>query len=137
MELTLTVKKQVEVKTLHVRAKVRYWEDATINGVEDKDGKLMPCRQNEMWCPIIDLETGRITNWETGTLASIHYKVCDAGSYYLKDSEGNTVASIEEDYVPSLLCPEENGYGDYIIMEVNNLGEIRGWEADLSDFEEG
>jgi hypothetical protein len=64
----------------------------------------------------------------------VHYKVCDAGSYFVKDAEGNTAMSIEWDYVPSILCPKERGYGDYIIMDIDENGFIQKWKADLSDF---
>jgi len=44
MKRTIKVEKEVDIKTLHVQANVRYWEDATVNGVEDEEGTLMPCR---------------------------------------------------------------------------------------------
>jgi hypothetical protein len=36
---------------LHVKAGVRYWEDATVNGEEDTDGSFIPFR-NEDYQPI-------------------------------------------------------------------------------------
>jgi hypothetical protein len=42
----------------------------------------------------------------------------------------------KDGYVPEIMCPEGNGYGDYIIMKVNENGYIANWDADLSDFEE-
>jgi hypothetical protein len=135
MKTTIKIEKEVEIKFLHVKAGVRYWEDATVNDVEDVNGDLIPCRDGNLWCPVIDIDSGQITNWTKGVVADIHYKVCDAGSYYLKDSEGNTLLSIDNDYVPSILCPSENGYGDYIIMTVNADGMIQDWDgSDLSDF---
>lgn len=137
MKTTIKTSKEVDIKTLHVEAGVRYWEDATVNGVEDKTGDLIPCKEGDLWKPVIDLELGKILNWKQGTTADIHYKVCDAGSYYLKDESGETVLSIEQDYVPSLLCPAENGYGDYIIMKVDEFGQIHNWNPDLRDFTSG
>lgn len=135
MKKTITVLKEVDLKTLHVEAGVRYWEDSTVNDQEEtEDDPKIPFKEGELWKPVIDLETGYITNWPKGTKASVHYKVCDAGSYYIKDAEGNTVLSIVNDCVPSILCPSDNGYGDYIIMEINQDGKIANWEADLSDF---
>lgn len=40
--IKLKVEKEFDIKTLVVSANVRYWEDSTINGVEDKDGTLTP-----------------------------------------------------------------------------------------------
>jgi len=123
----------VDIKTLLVEAGVRYWEDATVNGVEDTDGHLIPCRDGDLWKPIIDVETGVITNWAKGTVAEIHYKVCDAGIYKLTDASGEVYLE-HEGYVRNMLCPEGNGYGDYIKMNVDADGKIANWKVDFSDF---
>lgn len=109
-------------------------EDATVNGVEDKDGSLMPFMEGGKWCPVINFETGIIKDWPKGTTADIHYKVCDDGSYSLIDETGESVLAIIEDYVPSILSPKENGYGDYIIMDVDENGQIADWLPDITDF---
>jgi uncharacterized protein YuzE len=129
------VKKEVEITTLEVNAGVRYWEDGEVNGVEDTNGDLIPCVKNGRWCPIIDVDSGIITNWKQGVTANVHYKVCDDGSYYLKDKDDNVVLSIESDYVPDTLCIEEQGYGDYIIMSIDENGKIVGWDFSLSGFQ--
>lgn len=73
MKLTTAVKQDVEVKYLRVRCGVRYWEDATVNGVRDDDGSRIPCRDGGgNWCPTIDLGTGKIENWPEGTTARLH-----------------------------------------------------------------
>ena len=43
-EITLAVATTTRVPVKYLRAEcgVRYWEDATVNGVEDTDGKLIP-----------------------------------------------------------------------------------------------
>jgi hypothetical protein len=134
MKTTVKIEKEVEVKTLEVAANVRYWEDSEINGVDDEMGDLTPFRKGDLWCPIIDIDSGIIKDWPQGTTASIHFKICDSGSYFLKDESGNTVLSIERDYVPSILCPKENGYGDYVIMDIDKKGQIKDWKADISSF---
>ena len=134
MNATITVKKKVEIKTLKVKAEVRYWEDAQIDGVSDENGTLTPCKNGDNWEPIIDVDTGKILNWEQGKKASIHFKVCDCCSWELNDENGEVVASLEDDYVPSSLCPKRDGYGDYIIMEIDEEGNIKGWSFDLNDF---
>jgi hypothetical protein len=136
MKFEVTVRKEIEVNALLVEAGVRYWEDAAVDGVDDEDGNLIPCRKGDCWCPIIELETGKILNWTEGITAEIHYKVCDAGAYSLLDHESNVIAKREDCYVPSLLCPSGAGYGDYIVMHVNETGVITGWKPDLSFFDE-
>lgn len=113
---------------LIVEAGVRYWEDATVNGQEDTEGTLIPCRSGELWKPIIELATGKIRDWPQGTTADIHYKVCDAGEYWLADAAGKLLRKYKGHYVPDhLLCVGDRGYGDYIIFNVGPDGVIEGW----------
>ena len=117
---------------LEVEAEPRYWEDATVDGVSDEDGSRIPLRNGGLWKPVIELSTGRILDWPAGTKAQIHYKVCDAGEYWLQDSARRRIAKYGSSYVPSRpLCPEKAGYGDYIIMEVGPDGQISGWRNEL------
>ncbi len=134
-QIEVNVKQKIEVKTIYVEAGVRYWEDATVDGVEDEKGDLIPCRDGDTWKPTIEIETGKILNWKQGVKADIHYKVCDDGTYSLMDSEFKRVATIDG-YVPKFMSPKENGYGDYIIMEVDENGIIQNWNPDLSVFED-
>ena len=135
MEITVTRKETVTVDRLRAQCGVRYWEDATVNGVVDEDGTLIPCRVGDYWCPTIILETGQIMEWPEGTIADIYYKVCDDGFYYLLAPSGEVV-SRRKGYVPSMLCPSKNGFGDYVIMSVGPDGVIEGWKASPSDFEQ-
>lgn len=134
MKVTIKVEKEVDIKYCQLKVEPRYWEDSTVDGVEDDDGDLIPCREGDLWCPLINIETGEIINWSKGTIADIHYKVCDAGSYYLQDENYKTILSIEDDYVPNSLIPGQ--YGDYIVMNVDINGNIKEWKTspNLSDF---
>jgi len=134
MKTKIKVSQEVVISTLEVRACARYWEDATVNGVEDTEGTLIPFRDGDYWCPIIDIDNGIIKDWPDGMTAQIHYKVCDDGSYWLKNEDDAVILSIEDDYVPKMLCPKENGYGDYIILDIDGYGKIDGWYIDLADF---
>ena len=133
MKITIQTKKEVEVKTLAVSAGVRYWEDATVNGVEDTNGDLIPCREDDYWCPNINVNTGQILNWKQGVKAAIHYKVCDDGAYDLQDEYGNHMYH-REGYVPSCMYPDADGFGDYIILSVDENGFIQNWQFDPEDF---
>jgi len=143
-ELQVSVKKSVPVKYIQAECGVRYWKDAEVNGEVDTDGSRIPAREGTAadndsfgggkWCPTIDLDTGIIENWPKGTTASVHYKVCDDGSYYLLDAESNVVKAIDG-YVPGIMCPEGDGYGDYVIMEIDGDGKIANWKVDLHEFE--
>lgn len=143
MKVTVIVEKEVELKTLLVKAGVRYWVDVVINGVKYSDDSpeddinskaSTPCVIGDLWMPEIEIETGKILNWKQGVKAEIHYKVCDCCGWELKDENGEVVLSAEDGYVPSTLCPKEKGYGDYIIMDIDENGMIADWEFDFSDF---
>lgn len=134
IETTQVVSK--EVKYLQAECGVRYWEDGEVNGSEDTDGELIPCRVKDAWCPTIDLETGVIQDWPAGTTASVHYKVCDAGMYRLLDADKNVAREIDG-YVPDIMCSGGSGYGDYVIMTIGADGKIENWNVNLEAFEEG
>lgn len=131
MKVRLTIEKDFEVKYLQVEVQVRYWEDSIFNGEYDVNGQI-PCREGDLWKPLIDIEYGIILNWVIGKTAQIHYKVCDGGVYTLLDSDKNKVIS-KEGYVPKIMCPKDSGYGDYIIMDIDENGKIADWEILLSD----
>lgn len=134
MIVELKVVKKFDVKTLLVKAGVRYWEDATVNGEnDDEDGSLIPCKNGDNWEPIIDIETGVITNWKAGYYAHIHYKVCDDGYYEVLDADGNIVCAIDG-YVPDTMCPSDSGYGDYIMMDIDCNGVIENFDFNIGDF---
>lgn len=135
MQIEIQVTKQVEVKFLEVSAGVRYWEDASVDGVEDTDGTLMPLRRGDTWAPVIELSSGVVKNWPTGVTSDVHYKVCDQGQYWLLDEDGKRIAKYASDYVPDLLSPQESGYGDYIILKIDGEGRISGWRASITEDE--
>jgi len=140
MKVTTTIKKEIDVKYLHVEVEPRHWCDIALNGGDffnddDDMSKInIPCRYDDKWEIIIDLETGQITNWEKGTIAQTSFKVCDAGTYTLTDKD-NIFVDKYDGYVPDMLCPDEEGYGDYIIMTIDENGFIKNFKADLTPFE--
>ncbi len=139
MKINKKIEQEIDVKYLHVKAGVRYWEDSMVNGVEDTEsGDNIPCKVDGYWYPIINIDSGQIINWEIGKVAEIHYKVCDDGEYKLVDLDNDITMLYKDYYVPSCLCPKENGYGDYIIMDIDSNGFIKDWkftEKDAKYFE--
>jgi len=132
MQYNIPIEMTVNIKYIVVKAYVRYWEDTEVNGVEDTDGTLIPFREGDCWCPIIDIDEGKIINWPSSKEAKIHYKVCDA-CYCELLTDQNVVVSKYDGYVPNILCPEDGGYGDYIIMNVNGDGIINKWDVKYID----
>jgi hypothetical protein len=70
-----------------------------------------------LWEIDIDLKTNKILNWNN-EIASIHYKVCDEGTYFLLDDDLNPTKQYKYCYVPDWLSHFDDGsYGDYIIFQ--------------------
>lgn len=135
-EVTVKVKK--EVRYLEAIVGVDHWDESMVNGKQDdQDDPLMPLNIDcNVWIIMIDLETGQIENWPVGTTANINYKVRDDGVYTLYDENRNDVLKQFERYVPSCLCPKANGYGDYVIMDIDEQGYIKDFSFNAEDFEE-
>lgn len=135
MEAEILVAKTVNVKTLYVKVYPRFIEDASVIGEDEleNDPKMpfvkLDDKTNEyFWEVNIDIDKGQITDWPQGTIASIHYKVSDEGFYEISDEKGEKLGHYDG-YVPSIMCPKEQGYGDYIIMDIDENGNIQDWDA--------
>lgn len=133
MKITVNEKVEKVILFLQVKAGVRHYEDATINGKEDEDGTLTPCKDGDYWCPLINIETGVIENWEIGKTADVHFKVCDDGEYSLLNPFKEVVIK-KDGYVPDCLSINDAGYGDYIIMKIDEKGLIEDWKPNIDDF---
>lgn len=147
--MKVKVKREVvmDATTILVDTYVRYWENTDVNGQpDDADTPKIPCAVKSAdygdyyWKPIIDIETGQILNWQQGVTANVHYKVCDEfackviGRIAGVNSATNSIKDYEG-YVPGFMCPKESGYGDYIIMDIDENGYIKDWcSADVVKF---
>lgn len=91
-------------------------------------GDISDGSHNGTWpvkaCFTVDVATGRIKDWPVGTEYCGYWKVVDRGNYIIWDKIGNTILTIESDYVPSFCQFCRDSYGDYINMSVNAHGEI-------------
>lgn len=116
----------------------RRWKTSKVNGIEDNnDDPKMPCinkdKHGELcWNPIINLDNGQIVNWQKGTTASIHYKSVDGNYVDIIDRNTDTIKEYEG-YVPKFLCPKEDGWGDYVIMDIDENGFIQDFNNNLDD----
>lgn len=132
MKVQITKIIDVRPLTLYATFNVRYWEDAFVNGVQEKEDAATIHGANlgrETWSIVVDAPTGKIHNWPEGTTAEVHYKVCDGCCVTLDfDADGERGEWVGENmYVPKLFSPGGDGYGDYVILKVNGDGYIEGW----------
>ena len=83
------------------------------------------------WCPVIDVNEGRVLDWPENFVLVTHFKVCDQGVYvYSNQDESQQIVSTDCDeyYVPGWLCDWDEGYGDYMFSQINGDGTIENWE---------
>lgn len=137
MKKTIKIEKDIDIAIAECQVFARYWEDSELNGAEDDaDNPKMPCVENVdgelAWCPVINLDNGKILNWIDGETAKIHYKSCDENRVELIDRECGVVKEYEG-YVPNILDPHREGCADYVIMEIDSNGYIVDFDNDIDD----
>lgn len=130
MEVERFIVNTIDVVYLHFIAHIRYWENIEIfkDGVKVDENK-MPGRMGEFWDCTINVDEGKFLNWIPGVVADVYFKVCDEFSFEFIDNKGNYIFNRVNEYVPRFMCPEEPGYGDYIIMHIDENGFIRNWST--------
>jgi len=117
MKATVMIKTDIDAKFVSVEMAVRYDEEDIPNDFPLRDGDM--CRG------LINIDEGRIVDWPHGKEGRLQMKVCDQGSYELFDKDRNSLARIDNDYVPNDLIPGE--YGDYVDMKIDTEGKITNW----------
>lgn len=117
--MKITVKQPVEIEISHVRISVPLHEDTI-----EELGERFPLLDGGTWTAVVDVETGRIQDWNRSGEFSLCDKVRDQGTYELLSPSGSVVGRIEENYVPNRLVPGE--YGDYIELQIKD-GVITNW----------
>jgi len=157
MEIYISKPVKYDVTTISVRAGVRYPEDADfieeklddqnrpynnyIN--DDEENPKMPFIEVEYdsyghkrfyWQPTIDLKTGEVINWPKGVKVHVFYKVCDEFECIVYDKTDNEVLHYDG-YVPDFMAIEDEGYGDYIDMIIDENGYIKNWRITPSDIQ--
>lgn len=98
----------------------------TEDGSQEVDTPFFDLKE-DLWKPSIDLIEGRFINWPVGITGEMNYKVVDEGEYTFVKEDGTK--ETYEGYVPRFLSPNEKNYGDYITMDVDAKGYIRGFKV--------
>lgn len=148
---TITIIEPSDVKFLQIDVGPRYWEDSEIKVEEKWEDDIDYLEQKKGVCPkmpfavkddtksyveyrwrlTIDLIEGKILDWPMGVEARVFYKVCDDGTYYLLDGDKNVLEE-KNCYVPEILAYEQEGWGDYLIMKIDENGKILNYPDDPS-----
>ena len=133
--MKVTVSRKVNLERLTIYALPVSWADTLVNGINDTpDGDNIPCKFGVTWCPVIEIDTGRILNWKKGTTASIHYKLPGALGYQVADEYGEIIANTIVSSVPKTLSIGTSGYKNTIIMDIDENGVIQDWNFKWEDF---
>lgn len=131
MKIKIVKEVEVEACLIDVDAHIRYLEDISFEHDNDwcdcnADDSECPCIEGHQWRPIININTGRIINWDAPIKCHVFANVCDEFKCKIKGLNGEDIITYEG-YVPSFMAIEDNGYGDYIDMIVEEDGTIKDW----------
>lgn len=116
-----------DCKRVTIKSEIKFWKDSYVDGTEDTEGTRIPFREGNIWNPTINLEEGKIEDWEIGKTANVNYKTVDGNSYEFKMDNGDSICLYNQ-YVASFLDPKEQGYGDYITLNIDKNGYIDGFQ---------
>ena len=105
----------------------RYPEDGKINGeYDDNDNPKMlfmvadeKAQKGWVWKLDVNIKTGEVIGWPKDVKAHVHYKVCDCCRIKYNGKE-------YYEYVPDFLAIDDEGFGDYIILTIDD-GKIVNW----------
>ena len=134
MKVKLKIEKEFDVKFLAITAGIRYAEDVEINGKDCDELGDIPLQDGDYWQAMIDIDDGVILSWPQGTKAKFYSKVCDDGTYSILDADKREIKTYSG-YVPDCLAIDDSGYGDYIIMTVDENGKIKNWKPSFGEFQ--
>ena len=155
MRLKVKVIKEMDVRYLQALMGVRYYSDCKYsldNGNtwkddlgdteedEEKVKGLLPgittddigYGENTYWKVIIDLEDGKVLNWNDRLTLSTHFKVCDDGEYKFLDDNMDEIVNLNKSYgqcyVPEFMSIDDEGFGDYVHLTIHPDGTIENYE---------
>jgi hypothetical protein len=104
-----------------------------VNGVEEKEDEPTIFGQTKIngtraWVFDVDRKTGDIIGWpkKKKLFTEVYYKVCDGFNCDFLDENNQKVASYSG-YVPTFICLEDEGYGDYMDINIDETGHIQKW----------
>lgn len=90
----------------------------TEDGIYDANTKLT-----------IDIDSGEVLHWPKGNVGVIMSKPVDSGIYTFLD-EHNEKLTLINDYVIDGLDIDDDGFGDYIYITIQEDGTIKNWDKE-------
>lgn len=98
MKVKLLTGKTVEAKYIafYVKPMWHGYISVTSDSLSN-DGRDLPCLCNNIWCPILDLDTGEIVNWKKGCSADILIEHTDACYASLLDADKKLLGRSENE----------------------------------------
>ena len=126
MKTTVTKPIEIEIASVEMTLPVRYDEEEIPND--------FPLRKGNVLQLTVDVDSGQIAGWPIGEPRQMFLTVKDMGTYELFDSGGQSIAKIEQNYVPHGLVPGK--YGDVVRLAIDGQGVITNWprKPDVSEF---
>lgn len=131
MKFTAVVKEEREVEVAAIELDIPAEE---IEDSENNQGSPFPdkFKSRGVYTIRILAETGKVVEWPEGVVVDVHTKPRDSGSYRLLGPKGETVASIEQDYVPGCCDFDGESYGDYVVLKISGDGSVDGFSRSFT-----
>lgn len=116
----------------------RFPQDSRLNGEwDDEHNPKMPLTTKSVgddWAGhtmtlVIDIESGKVQDWNEGDVADINNKVVDMGVYSILNKDGAEITVIEGDYVPKALQIGSYPDGDYVEITIQADSYIKKWDS--------
>ena len=122
MKITINRPEIVYVEYLQIEVKIAKWHYCIISD----NSSIVPCMVDNCWKPIIDVETGIITNWVQGVTVKMNCWI-EEGEYYLLSADKKPVFGYYG-FVPAILSGAKvDDSVDYIGMDIEANGHIKNW----------
>lgn len=160
MKVRVTKPIDIDLRYLKAKIGVRYWVDCKYskdNGntwYEDlgdstdeeviADMPFVFSEKNKWyttnyWIITIDLDEGKVLDWPKDFMIRTNFKVCDDGEYIFlnenKEEAINITKEYDQYYVPDFLAIEDDGYGDYVYINIDGDGRIEHFDEMITRIE--
>lgn len=123
----------LENELYYIKMTFPYWDGEVECNFEDQNSKKPFTDGNNFVNIIVDVKNRKVMDWDMryGNW-SVHAKPVDEGEYDFLNKDFKLICR-QKGYVPNEFIPPQDGYGDYIAINVDTEGCLTNWFS-ASDF---
>lgn len=134
MEITILKEEKINLKYIKCHFYIRDWSGFVCSA------RKIPFSSENYWNPVIDVDEGKIIDWEKGVTLNVNAKTCDDNELYLYDENNNLIIWFDNyqketvhfyrGYVPEFLDVIGDGCGDYLQLIIDRDGYIKNFNKE-------